>query len=74
MDLRAFLVSTPMGSFVSCKDQTTQLLRTLGVPGALVSDIVQNVKTGATPGGSTVQALQFYFGYQKVKNMTFEKL
>lgn len=63
-----------MGGFVSCRDQTTQLLRALGVPGALVGDLVENIKTGAAPGGSTVQALQFYFGYQKAKDVTFEKL
>lgn len=63
-----------MGGFVSCRDQTTQLLRTVGVPGALVSDVVRNVKTGAECSGPTLQALQFHFGYQKVKDITFEKL
>ena len=63
-----------MGGFISCRDQTTQLLVTVGVPTAIVNDIAQNIKTGYEFKGATLQALQFHFGYQKVKDISFEKL
>lgn len=63
-----------MGGFVSCRDQTTQMLLTVGVPTAIVNDVAQNIKTGEEFRGATLQALQFCFGYQKVKDITFRKL
>ena len=32
-----------MGGFVSCRDQTTQMLLTVGVPTAIVNDVAQDV-------------------------------